>query len=105
MKENNLNGKKHIHFIGIGGISMSALANVSLTKGLTVSGSDSKESELVQELRAEGASIQIGQRAENITDDIDAVVYTAAIHPTNPEYAAAVSKKLPLLHTPARAGV
>ena len=51
MKENNLNGKKHIHFIGIGGISMSALANVSLTKGLTVSGSDSKESEVVQELR------------------------------------------------------
>ncbi|MBR7076183.1 MAG: UDP-N-acetylmuramate--L-alanine ligase [Lachnospiraceae bacterium] len=92
MKENNLNGKKHIHFIGIGGISMSALANVSLTKGLTVSGSDSKESELVQELRAEGASIQIGQRAENITDDIDLVVYTAAISDTNPELAQARAK-------------
>ena len=92
MKEINLNGKKHIHFIGIGGISMSALANVSLTKGLTVSGSDSKESELVQELRAEGAAIQIGQRAENITDDIDLVVYTAAISDTNPELAQARAK-------------
>ena len=89
MKENQLNGKKHIHFIGIGGINMSALANVSLTKGLTVSGSDSKKSELVEELRAKGASIQIGQRAENITDDIDLVVYTAAISDTNPELAQA----------------
>ena len=68
---------------------MSALANVSLTKGLTVSGSDSKESELVEELRKEGAQIAIGQRAENITEDIDLVVYTAAISDSNPELAQA----------------
>ena len=68
---------------------MSALANVSLTKGLTVSGSDSKESELVDELRAQGAKIAIGQRAENITEDIDLVVYTAAISDSNPELAQA----------------
>ena len=89
MEEKTLNGKKHIHFIGIGGINMSALANVSLTKGLIVSGSDSKESELVEELRAQGAKIAIGQRAENITEDIDLVVYTAAISDSNPELAQA----------------
>ena len=77
--------KLHIHFIGIGGINMSALANFSLTRGHTVSGSDSKESELTEELRAQGATIYIGQRAENIAEDTDLVVYTAAIGDTNPE--------------------
>ncbi len=88
---------KHIHFIGIGGISMSGLAAILLDKGFTVSGSDSKKSELTDRLEASGATIIIGQKAENITDDIDAVVFTAAIHPSNPEYAAAAEKNIPLL--------
>ncbi|MBR5931394.1 MAG: UDP-N-acetylmuramate--L-alanine ligase, partial [Lachnospiraceae bacterium] len=83
--EKTLDKKLHIHFIGIGGINMSALANFSLTRGHTVSGSDSKESELTEELRAQGATIYIGQRAENISEDTDLVVYTAAIGDTNPE--------------------
>lgn len=87
----------HVHFIGIGGISMSGLAAILLKEGFVVSGSDSHESELTDRLEAAGAGIAYQQVAENITDDIDVVVYTAAIHPSNPEYAAAVGKKIPLL--------
>ena len=71
----------HIHFIGIGGISMSGLAEILLKEGFTVSGSDSKESALTDHLTASGAQIFYGQRASNIIDGIDLVVYTAAIHP------------------------
>ena len=70
----------HIHFIGIGGISMSGLAEILLEEGFTVSGSDSKESPLTKKLESEGAIIHYGQRAENISDGIDCVVYTAAIN-------------------------
>ena len=88
---------RHLHFIGIGGISMSGLAEVLLDNGFTVSGSDSHESETTLRLRSKGADITIGQAAENITGDIDAVVYTAAIHPDNPELSAAAAAGLPLL--------
>ena len=87
----------HIHFIGIGGISMSGLAEILLEEGFTVSGSDAKESSLTDKLASLGARIVYGQKAENITDDIDLVVYTAAIHPDNPEFARAAEKKLPML--------
>ena len=87
----------HVHFIGIGGISMSGLAAILLQEGFTVTGSDSKESELTKRLTDAGARIAYAQTAENITDDIDVVVYTAAIHPSNPEYAAALEKGIPLL--------
>lgn len=87
----------HVHFIGIGGISMSGLAEILLKEGFTVSGSDSAESALTEHLITLGASIAYGQQAENITDHMDVVVYTAAIHPDNPEYSAAVKKKIPML--------
>ena len=87
----------HVHFIGIGGISMSGLAAILLQEGFTVTGSDSKESELTKRLSDAGARIAYAQTADNITDDIDVVVYTAAIHPSNPEYAAALEKGIPLL--------
>ncbi|MGN0361665.1 MAG: UDP-N-acetylmuramate--L-alanine ligase [Bilifractor sp.] len=93
----NFQKPSHIHFIGIGGISMSGLAAILLKEGFTVSGSDSHESELTDRLEKAGAKIAYQQSAANITDDIDVVVYTAAIHPSNPEYAAAVDKKIPLL--------
>ncbi|TQQ84015.1 UDP-N-acetylmuramate--L-alanine ligase [Peptacetobacter hominis] len=79
----------NIHFIGIGGISMSALAEICLNKGYNVSGSDSQESPMTEKLRSQGAKIYIGQKKENITDDINMVVYTAAIHPDNEELVAA----------------
>ena len=86
-----------IHFIGIGGISMSGLAEILLEEGFTVSGSDAKESPLTRKLESEGAHICYGQKAENITDDIDCVVYTAAISRTNPELIEAVAHKIPML--------
>lgn len=87
----------HIHFIGIGGISMSGLAEVLLERGFTVSGSDNAESELTKRLTEHGARISYGQRAENITDDVDLVVYTAAIHADNPEMQEVVRRDLPKL--------
>ena len=87
----------HIHFIGIGGISMSGLAEILLKEGFTVSGSDSKESPLTKKLESEGALIAYGQKAENITSDIQCVVYTAAINRSNPELIEAVAKKIPML--------
>ena len=76
----------HIHFIGIGGISMSGLASILLNQHFKVSGSDAHESELTKQLEAEGAILYYGQRASNLDDTPDLVVYTAAIHPDNPEY-------------------
>ncbi len=87
----------HVHFIGIGGISMSGLAQVLLSRGFTVSGSDNLKSALTEELTAAGAKIFIGQRASNISEDIDLVVYTAAIREDNPEYARCVELSLPMM--------
>ena len=87
----------HIHFIGIGGISMSGLAEILLKEGFTISGSDAKESPLTKHLEEKGAQLFYGQRASNIIDGIDLVVYTAAIHPDNPEYACALEKGLPMM--------
>ena len=84
-----------IHFMGIGGISMSGLAEVLLERGFTISGSDMKFSPITEKLESHGASIVYEQKAENITDDIDLVVYTAAIHPDNPEYRAVIEKNIP----------
>ena len=87
----------HIHFIGIGGISMSGLAEILLEEHFTVSGSDAKESPLTRTLEERGAKIFYGQRASNIEDSVQVVVYTAAIHPDNPEFACAESKGIPML--------
>lgn len=74
---------KHVHFIGIGGISMSAIAEIVLSKGNRVTGSDRQTSKEVEKLIANGAEIEIGQSAENIdkynVDQNTIVVYTAAI--------------------------
>ena len=94
----------HIHFIGIGGISMSGLAEILLGRGFTITGSDMKASEITDHLGSIGAEIAIGQRAENITDGINLVVYTAAIHDDNPEYAAAVAAGIPMMSRAALLG-
>lgn len=86
-----------IHFIGIGGISMSGLAEILLDEGFTVSGSDAHKTNLTLHLEEKGARIEYGQRASNIHDGIDVVVYTAAIHPDNPEFLAVKEKKIPML--------
>ena len=76
---------------------MSGLAEILIGEGFTVSGSDAKESPLTKSLEAKGAKIFYGQRASNIMDTTEAVVYTAAIHPGNPEFARAKEKNLPML--------
>lgn len=93
----NFNNPIHVHFIGIGGISMSGLAEILLDEGFTISGSDSKESDLTKHLEAKGISVFYGQKASNIIQGIDLVVYTAAIHEDNPEFAEAKAQELPML--------
>jgi len=89
--------KQHIYFIGIGGISMSGLAEILADRGCIISGTDIKETPVTKHLQSLGIQIHFGHKAENITDDIDLVVYTAAIHPDNPEYQAALAKNIPLM--------
>lgn len=93
----NFNNPIHVHFIGIGGISMSGLAKILCNKGFTVSGSDSKRSELTIELEKDGCFISYPQSDDNINDHIQLVVYTAAIQSTNPELAKAVECGIPTI--------
>ena len=86
-----------VYFIGIGGISMSGFAELLHDNGFDVYGSDMKESKITDHLSSLGIHIIYEQKTENITDDIDFVVYTAAIHPDNPEYAASKSLGLPMM--------
>ncbi len=89
--------KAHAHFIGIGGISMSGLAEILVGAGFTVSGSDVKESDVTKTLQERGVKVYFSQVASNITDDIDFVVYTAAIHADNEELCEVKSRNIPLL--------
>ena len=86
-----------VWFVGIGGISMSGLAQILASEGFSVAGSDRSESAITKELEASGIRVVIGQSADNITDDIDFAVFTAAIHPDNPEYRAVLEKGIPSL--------
>lgn len=89
--------KGHIYFMGIGGISMSGFAELLHAEGFTISGSDQKETKLTSHLESLGITVKYGQCRENITSDIDLVVYTAAISKDNEEYQAAVSAGLPMM--------
>jgi len=84
------------HFVGIGGIGMSALARLLLERGAGVSGSDLKASALLDALAAEGARVAIGQRAENVGDATTLVV-SSAIAADNPEYAVARERGMPIV--------
>ncbi|MDD6057064.1 MAG: UDP-N-acetylmuramate--L-alanine ligase [Clostridiales bacterium] len=93
----NFNCPIRIHFIGIGGISMSGLAEILFEEGFAVSGSDAAESELTQHLEQMGIPVFYGQSAANLADGIDLVVYTAAIREDNPEFACAKEREIPLM--------
>lgn len=86
-----------MHFIGIGGISMSGFAELLHSIGFTISGSDQNETNITQHLESLGISIMYGQRKENITKDIDLIVYTAAISEENEEYIASVTSGIPMM--------
>ena len=87
---------KRIHFIGIGGAGMSGLARIALSHGITVSGSDAKDSSVVIALSALGATVATSHDAANI-DGADLVVYSTAISASNPERARAAELKIPTL--------
>ncbi len=87
----------HIHFIGIGGISMSGLAEILLGRRILSFPVLIPSPSSYRHWR-KGATIYYGQRATNITDDVDVVVYTAAIHPDNPEFACAKEKGFQCSH-------
>ena len=80
----DLSQYKNIHCIGIGGIGLSAIAEILLSRGYSVSGSDMKESDITSKLAKKGARIFIGHRAENV-DNADLVVYSAAVGKAIPE--------------------
>jgi len=91
---------KHIHFIGIGGIGMSALARLFLHEGKQVSGSDISESQITEALVAEGVTFFREQKAENliIYDKPDLVVYTEAMKFDHPEMVAARGLRVPMVN-------
>ena len=93
----DFNKKIYVHFIGIGGISMSGFAELLHANGFTISGSDMKESKITEHLETLGINVLYGQRRENITPNIDLIVYTAAISKDNEEYIAAVESKIPMM--------
>lgn len=97
MYQIDFNKPQAIHFIGIGGISMSGLAEILMGEGFSVTGSDAKESELTKHLEAKGAHVYYGQIADNIKDGIDVVVYTAAIHEDNPEFMEVKRRGIPMM--------
>ncbi|WP_276839229.1 UDP-N-acetylmuramate--L-alanine ligase [Anaerovibrio lipolyticus] len=92
-----LTGIKKVHFVGIGGAGMSALAKILVEKGYNVSGSDVKESVMTGILRDLGAKVFIGQRAENV-QDTEAIVVSSAIRENNPEVVEAKRLGLKRLH-------
>lgn len=97
MYQINLSEPVKVFFCGIGGISMSGLAEVLLDAKFEVIGSDRAQSELTDTLASHGAKIYIGQVADNITEDIDVFVYTAAIHKDHPEFVRATELNIPML--------
>jgi len=92
-----LSNIKKAHFIGIGGISMSGLAQILRSKGVAVTGSDINDSELTEHLRNRGIKINIGHSYDNVEADSQLVIYTAAVKEDNPEIVAAREHNIELI--------
>ncbi|CAM5386656.1 UDP-N-acetylmuramate--L-alanine ligase OS=Streptomyces alboniger OX=132473 GN=murC PE=3 SV=1 [Streptomyces alboniger] len=86
------------HFIGIGGAGMSGIAKILAQRGARVAGSDAKETETAQALRALGATVHIGHAADHLADDATCVVVSSAIRADNPELARAAELGIPVVH-------
>ncbi|RZI99783.1 MAG: UDP-N-acetylmuramate--L-alanine ligase [Brevundimonas sp.] len=86
-----------VHFVGIGGIGMSGIAEIMLKIGYSVQGSDAKASANTERLERLGARIFIGHDAAHIGDGVSAIVYSTAVKPTNPEMVAARERRIPLV--------
>ena len=90
------NKYKNIHCIGIGGIGLSAIAEILMSRGYNVSGSDMKESDMTDKLAKQGARIFIGHKAENV-ENADLLVYSAAVGKDNPELVRARERNIPIM--------
>ncbi|WP_430295015.1 UDP-N-acetylmuramate--L-alanine ligase [Sinomonas sp. B1-1] len=86
-----------VHFVGIGGVGMSAVARVMIARGVAVSGSDAKDLPVMADLAGLGARVAVGYSAENV-GDAETVVVGSAIRPDNPELLAARARGLRILH-------
>ena len=93
-----------VHFIGIGGIGVSAIARMMILEGKIVSGSDQGSTIVTEELAKLGATIYTSQKAEHISVDIDLVIYSIAVPPSNPEFAKAQEFHIPMLTYPEALG-
>ena len=88
---------RHIHFVGIGGIGMSGIAEILLSQGFSVSGSDLHRTEVTDHLASLGARICVGHSADHL-GDAEVVVYSSAVRPdANPETRAALDRKIPII--------
>ena len=97
MYQIDFNHPIHIFFMGIGGISMSGLAEILLSEGFRVSGADRQKSPLTEALSEKGAAIYYGQKKENLASAPDLIVYTSAIREDNPEFIAGNELGIPFL--------
>ena len=87
---------KKVHFVGIGGIGMSGIAELLLNLGFEVSGSDLKSSKIIQNLKEKGATIREGHDSTNL-DDSDVLVYSSAVEEDNPEIIEANKRSIPVI--------
>lgn len=101
---NFLDTVRRLHFVGIGGSGMCPMAEILLHKGYAITGSDQNESDTLDRIKSYGIPVHMGHRPENI-GDAQAVVYTAACKPDNPELAAAREKGVPTLERAAVLGM
>jgi len=87
---------RSIHFVGVGGVGMSGIAEVLLDSGFGVTGSDLRENDYTRRLAEKGAKVHIGHEAEQVTD-ADVVVFSSAVPPSNPELIAARAAGVPVI--------
>jgi UDP-N-acetylmuramate--alanine ligase len=87
---------KKVHFVGIGGIGMSGIAEILLSRGFEISGSDRSSSDITKRLSEIGIKVYEGHSPENLKD-VDVLVYSSAVNTDNPEVMAAIERKIPII--------
>ncbi len=88
---------KKLHFVGIGGIGMSGIAEILIDQGFKITGSDKATSENTERLQSLGAKVYSGHDAKNVGPDVDVLVYSSAVMPDNPEVVEAQKRKIPVI--------
>ena len=105
MKNELFENVKKVHFIGIGGIGVSALAKLMLLLGKEVSGSDRVEGVTIDKIKNAGANVYIGHNKSNLSSDVDMIIYSPAIPESNPERIGAKERNIPQYSYPEMLGL